>query len=179
MAGQGTRKSGRGGGRNPGCRGRGGRNTGRSSTTTTTTTKSTQKGLCAELEGNVFDIGQRTSADLLRTTLEKVIQFVGTKYGEDIADEIESRTLSTLAAPQHTAEVLRKHAAKTTLKRTQQNALLGAHQTMEANLQTIVAANPDPARLLVLVQVQNTVAQLQHELLEPISIKLHEEEKVE
>ena len=180
MAGRGTGKSGRSGGRNPGGRGRGGRNAGRSSTTTTTTTtKSAQKGLCAELEGNVFDIGQRASADLLRTTLEKVIQFVGTKYGEDIADEIESRTLSTLAAPQHTAEVLRKHAAKTTLKRTQQNALLGAHQTMEANLQTIVVANPDPARTLELVQVQNTIAQLQHELLEPISIKLDEEEKEE
>ena len=50
---------------------------------------------------------------------------------------------------------------------------------MEANLQTIVAANPDPARTLELVQVQNTIAQLQHELLEPISIKLDEEEKVE
>jgi len=146
MAGQGTGKSGRGRGRNPGGRGRGGKNAVRSSTTTTT--KSTQKGLCAELEGNVFDIGQRASADLHRTTLEKVIQFVGTKYGEDIADEIESQTLSTLAAPQHTAEVLRKHAAKTTLKRTQQNMLLGAHQTIEANLQTIVAANPDPARTL-------------------------------
>jgi len=127
----------------------------------------------------VFDIGQHASADLLRTILEKVIQFVGTKYGEDIADEIESRTLSTLAAPQYTAEVLRKHAAKTTLKRTQQNALLGAHQTMDANLQTIVAANPDPARTLELVQMQNIIAQLQHELLEPISIKLDEEEKVE
>ena len=79
MAGRGSGRTGRGGGRIPGGggRGRGGRNTGR--TSTTTIPKSTHKGLCAELEGNVFDIGQRTSADLLRTTLEKIIQYVGTK----------------------------------------------------------------------------------------------------
>lgn len=134
MAGRGG-KSGRSA-RNAGGRGR---STGRggaraSSTTTTTTVKSTQKGLCAELEGNVFDIGQRTSADLLRTTLEKLIQYVGTKYGEDIAGELENRQVATTAPPQHTAEVLRKHAAKVALKRSQQNALLGAHQAMEANL---------------------------------------------
>ena len=181
MAGQGSGKTGRGGGRNPSGSGRGrggGRGTGRSSSTTTTP-KNTHKGLCAELEGNVFDIGQRTSADLLRTTLEKIIQYVGTKYGEDIANEIESRSLSTFTPPQHTAEVLRKHAAKTTLKRTQQNALLGAHQVMEANLQALIAANPDPTRTLELVQMQNTIAQLQHELTEDIPIKLDEEEKVE
>ena len=121
MAGRGTgNKSGRGGGRNPGGAGRGcgGRSTGRTSTTTTIP-KSTYKGLCAELEGNVFDIGQRTSANLLRTTLEKIIQYVGTKYGEDIAAEIDTRTATSTTVPAHTAEVLRKHAAKETLKRRQ------------------------------------------------------------
>jgi len=126
MAGRGGR--GRSGGRNPGGRGRsGGRGPGR---TSSTTTKPTQKGLCADLEINVFDIGQRTSADLLRTTLEKVIQYVGTKYGEDIADELENRLQATASTPQHTTEVLRKQTVKVTLKRTQQNALLGAHQTL-------------------------------------------------
>ena len=137
--------------------------------------------MCAELEGNVSDIEQQTSADLLRTTLEKIIQYIGTKYGEDIADKIESRTISTFTHPQHsTAEVLRKHAAKTTLNmRTQQNAL-GAHQMMEANLQAVIVANPNPARTLELVQMQNANAQLQeHELTEDIPIRLDEEEKVE
>ena len=51
---------------------------------------------------------------------------------------------------------------------------------MEANLQAIIAANPDPAsRTLELVQMQNIIAQLQHELIEDIPIKLDEEEKVE
>jgi len=170
---------GRGGrGRNSGGRGQsGGRSTGR--TSTTTTTKSAQKGLCADLETNVFDIGQRTSADLLRTSLEKAIQYVGTKYGEDIADELENRQLTITSTPQHTAEVQRKHMAKVTLKRTQQNALLVAHQTMAVAVQAELNVNPDPARTLELVQIMNMIAQLQHDLTEDVPIKLDEEEKVE
>ena len=57
--------------------------------------------------------------------------------------------------------------------------LLVAHQTIEANIQIIIATNPDPARQLELVQVQNTIAQLQHKLNEDIPIKLDKEEKVE
>ena len=177
MAGR-TGKGGRGGGRNPGGRGRGsGRSTGRPPSSTTT--KSVQKGLCAELEGNVFDIGQRTSADLLRTSLENIIRYVGTKYGEDISSELEHCVPTANTPPQHTAEVLQKHAAKVTLKRSQQNALLGAHQTMAANLQAELAANPDPARTLELVQINNTIAQLQHDLAMDIPIKPDDEEKVE
>ena len=63
---------------------------------TAATTKSAQKGLCAELEGNVFDIGQRKSADLLQTTLEKLIQYA----------QLKTRPVSTTAIPQHTTEVL-------------------------------------------------------------------------
>ena len=72
-----------------------------------------------------------------------------------------------------------KYAAKVTLKQTQQKALLGAHRTMSANLQAQLAANPDPARILELVEIQNQIAQLQHDLTKDILIKLNKEEKVE
>ena len=135
--------------------------------------------MCADLEGNVFDIGQRTSADLLRTTLEKTIQYVGTKYGEDIAKEIESRTTTSTSAPSHTAEVLRKHAAKILLKRSQQTALLMAHQAITTELEAQIASAPSAALSLQLVRNNNVVAQLRHEINEDIPMKLEEEEKVE
>ena len=89
--------------RNPGC-GCSGRGTGQ--TSTTSTTKSAQKGLCSDLEGNIFDIGQQTSADLLRMTLKKVIQYVGTKYGKDIANDLENRQRTTTSSPQHMPNML-------------------------------------------------------------------------
>lgn len=86
---------------------------------------------------------------------------MGTKYGEDTASKLDNRLPIINTPPQHTAEVLCKHAAKVTLKRTQQNALLGAHQLMAANLQAELADNPNPARTLELVVINNTIAQLQ------------------
>ncbi len=43
-------------------------------------------GLCKELEDNIFDYGIPNAADLMRTTQEKIRQYVGIKYGEDIAN---------------------------------------------------------------------------------------------
>ena len=82
------------------------------------------------------------SADLLQTTLKKLIQYVGTKYGEDTADELENCQMSYMTIPQHTAKVQWKHGLKVTLKQHQQNALLMAHDTTATNLQAELTATP-------------------------------------
>ena len=66
-----------------------------------------------------FSIGQRMSADLLQSTLINLVQYVGTKYGEEIADELVNRYPTPLPPPQYTAEVIRKHTAKVALKQSQ------------------------------------------------------------
>ena len=38
-------------------------------------------GLCNELESNIFDYGVSNAADLMRTTQEKIGQYIGIKYG--------------------------------------------------------------------------------------------------
>lgn len=113
----------------------------------------------------------------LRMTLEKIIQYGGKKYGGDITDKLKNCQLT--APPQHMTEVLQKHAAKVNLKRTQQNSLLGAHHNIAANLQADMAANPNSAQTLELVEINNLIAQLlQHDLTEDIPIKLNTEVKV-
>ena len=100
-----------------------------------------KQGCCAQV---FFDIRQQLSVDLLRTSLKKAIQYVGTNYGEDITDKLENCQQPTMSTPQHTAEVLRKHmAAKVTLKRNQQNALLVARQTMAVAVQEELANIPN------------------------------------
>ena len=48
-------------------------------------------GLCAELQHHIFNYGVANAADLMRTTQEKIAQYVGVKYGEDIlANELPS-----------------------------------------------------------------------------------------
>ena len=68
-----------GNGRGQGCR----RGTGY-----TSKPKTSKVGLCKELENNIFDYGIPNAADLIRTMQEKIGQYVGIKYGEDIANEL-------------------------------------------------------------------------------------------
>jgi hypothetical protein len=69
-----------------------------------------KSGLCAALGNNVFDYGQRESVDQMRTSWEKLVQFVGTNYGQDISNELQNKIPVTLSEPVHTPEVLARHA---------------------------------------------------------------------
>jgi hypothetical protein len=90
MAGRGSAGRGRAGcdGRGDGTGGRGGRG-GRSGNHRARTTSRT--GLTKELEGHIFDLGERSSADLMRTTQIKIAQYIGSLYGGDIMGELETK----------------------------------------------------------------------------------------
>jgi hypothetical protein len=102
--------SGRGGGRNNGRGGRvqggcGGRGRGRGQNYTGSTTL-TNKGMCANLGTNVFDYGQKSAADLMRTSREKLVQYIDTNYGQDISNELQNKFTVALIEPVHSDEVL-------------------------------------------------------------------------
>jgi hypothetical protein len=70
-----------------------------------------KSGLCAALGNKVFDYGHRAAADQIRTSWEKLVQFVGTNcYGQDISNELQNKILVILSEPVHTPEVLARHA---------------------------------------------------------------------
>jgi hypothetical protein len=60
--------------------GRHGRGRGQNYTGSANTTK---KGMCVNLGTNVFDYGQKSAADLMRTSWENLVQHVDTNYGQD------------------------------------------------------------------------------------------------
>ena len=79
--------------------GGGGRFRGRRSNYTSAAS-STKKGLCVvALGNNVFDYRQKGSAEQMRTTWEKIVQYVGTTYRQDISNELQNKTRVTLAEP--------------------------------------------------------------------------------
>jgi hypothetical protein len=69
-----------------------------------------KSGLCAALGINVFDYGHRAAIDQMRTSWEKLVQFVGTNYGQDISNELQNKIPVILSEPVHTLEVLARHA---------------------------------------------------------------------
>jgi hypothetical protein len=66
-------------------------------------------GLCKELESNIFDYGISNAADLMRTTQEKIGQYVGIKYGEDIDNKLTNKTTVTIPPPVYSAAILLRH----------------------------------------------------------------------
>jgi hypothetical protein len=45
-----------------------------------------RKCLCANLGTNVFDYGQNSAADQMRTSWEKLAQYISTNYGKEIGN---------------------------------------------------------------------------------------------
>jgi hypothetical protein len=100
--GQNSRRNGRGSGNG---RGEGhGRGTGY-----TLKPKMSKVGLCKELESNIFDYGVSNAANLMRTIQEKIGQYVGIKYGEDIANELTNKTTVTIPPPVYSTAILLRH----------------------------------------------------------------------
>ena len=98
------------------------------------TSKNRKIGWCKELDGNIFDYGWRTAADQMRNSQVEIVQYVGTKYGEDIANELENQRRLILPVAAYPQGVLNCHAERVALVRTQQITFLDANI---ANLQLV------------------------------------------
>ena len=118
--------SGRGRGRG---RGKGGRGKGKgrgSSHVPATSAKA--KGLCAALGNHVFEYGQKESADQVRTTWDKVVQYSGTIYGHDISNELQNKKTLVIQEPEYSQDTLTEHA-DATQRRIEQHVRVRAVRT--------------------------------------------------
>jgi hypothetical protein len=64
--------------------------------------KASEVGACKDLEGHIFTIGSANKGkdgDMLRTSMEKMATYIGTKYGNEVAQEWTSRKKITLSEP--------------------------------------------------------------------------------
>jgi hypothetical protein len=107
MSGRGGRSSGRG----RGSANRGGRDRGRVQNYTGSA-NAENRGLCTNLGTNVFDYGQKSAPDQMRTSWEKLVQYVGTGYGKDINNELHNTVWVVLIEPVHTDNVLARHSVR-------------------------------------------------------------------
>jgi hypothetical protein len=98
MSGRGGRSHGHGGCGNNNDRSGRGRGRGQHYTGTTKTSKS---GLCTTLGNNVFDYRHKAAADQMRTSWEKLVQYIGTNYSQDISNELQNKATVTLSEPTH------------------------------------------------------------------------------
>ena len=159
-AGGGSRGNGRGGG----ARGHG---------RSYNNNKNTKVGLCKDLEANIFDFGTKTSADLMRTRQEKIVQYVATKYGGDIANKLKNRTQLVIPVPDYSSYIKARHTARVLMVRSQQDNMILALTSKRDAIAQQIAAAPDDVNLSVkLAKVENEIIQLEYEKTQEVEVYL-------
>ena len=140
--------------------------------------KVVKTGLCKELDGHVFEYGGHGAADTMRTTMEKLQQYVGVKYGEDISNELKNRSQVVVDPPKYTQAIKTRHVEYEALVRAKQSTLLAAMQAQLANLQLAAGGAPGQGDdvLLVMARLENDIADLEFESRQPVPHKLTSEE---
>ena len=83
-------------------------------------TSTSNKGLCNDLTKNVFNFGHKAAAYQMCTSMGKIVQYVGTKYGKDISNELQNRDTVNITEPVHTHDIIRSHVLREAMARTGQ-----------------------------------------------------------
>jgi hypothetical protein len=94
----------------------------------------------------------------MHTSWEKLVQYVGTNYGQDISNELQNKISVDIIGPVHSAEVLRKHGLREAMIRSGQRNIQWARQAQEKILEAAVLAK-DPDAPMKLAILQNEISQ--------------------
>jgi hypothetical protein len=136
-----------------------------------------EKVRCANLGTNVFDYGQKSAADQMRTSLEKLAQYVGTNYGQDISNELQNKITAILVEPVHTDDVILKHSLRETMIHNGQINIQRARKAQETILEAAVQAGLDMEAPMKLALLQNDIAQGEFSANVEVPIVLNDSQK--
>ncbi len=138
-------------------------------------------GACKELEGHIFTIGSGNKGkdgDMLRTSMEKMATYIGTKFGDEAAQEWVSGKRINPPEPAHLQAILNRHAArvKATKERIEmkRKGLKSEKMAIEAEIQVASSC----ALLRELREVDNQIAKCNIELNDEVKMKLTKDEKI-
>jgi hypothetical protein len=125
----------------------------------------------------VFDYGQKSAADQMRTSWEKFLQYVGTNYGQDINNELQNKITVILVKPVQTDDFLMRHSVREVTILTGQLNIQRSHQAQETILRASVLAGIDldaPTKLAIL---QNELSKGKFAANIEIPVELNDSEK--
>jgi hypothetical protein len=146
------------GGRGCGSANRGGRGRGRGQNYTGST-NAAKRGLCTNLGTHVFDYGQKSAADKICTSWEKLVQYVGTNYGQDINNELQNKVWVVLTEPVHTDDVLARQSVREVMIQNGKLNIQQARQAQETILKAAVQSGTDMDDPMKLEILQNEIYQ--------------------
>ena len=133
-------------------------------------------GLCKELENHIFDYGVHNAADLMRTTQEKIAQYVGIKYGEDIANELTNKTTVTVAPPVYSAAILLRHQEwEAHVRKKQKNT----KTALDAKLKQLRSAATVDRDVVAIADTENLINDVEYQQGQAVPYNLTDSERLE
>jgi hypothetical protein len=124
-------------------------------------------------------MGQKFAADQMRTSWEKLVQYVGINYGQDISNELQNKFWVVITEPVHTDDVLTRHIVREFMIRNGQLNIQQARQAQETIFKAAVQAGTDMDAPMKLAILQNEIAQGEFAASIEVPVVLTESEKTQ
>jgi len=144
--------------------------------------KASEVGACKELEGHIFTIGSGNKGkdgDMLRTSMEKMATYIGTKFGDEAAQEWISGKKIVPTEPTYLQAIKTRHAARVKATKDRIDLRLRGLTTEKAAIQVELLASPNDRKLLrELREVEDQMAKAEIKLIDKVDMKVIEDEKI-
>jgi hypothetical protein len=115
----------------------------------------------------------------MRTSWEKLVQFVSTNYGQDISNELQNKMTVTLPKPTHMDAVMQCHMQCVQMIRNVQAKLSVAREQQCILLEAAVAAQQDADAPMKLAILENEITQAEFKASVDVPIELTDSEKTQ
>jgi hypothetical protein len=117
----------------------------------------------------------------MQTLWEKLVQFVGTNYGQDMSNGLQNKIPVMLTEPVHTLEILARHAIGEQMVCTRQQNIQQARLSKQAILEAAatLGVDPDGTAPMQLVILDYEIAEGDYKQNNEVPIKLSDSEKTQ
>ncbi len=158
--------------------GRGGGRQGRGRRPSAITTN--VKGACPQLNDNVFDYNRTGAADKLKTSMKKIVTYVGTHHGPDIAKELQNRKELVIDKPTHTQAQLAQHALDRVTRNETHTRMTQTRQQIITILEAKIMAEPtDIDSMMLMSKLRNEAIEADANHAKIFNIILEGDEKIQ
>jgi hypothetical protein len=143
--------------------------------------KASEVGACKDLEGHIFTIGSGNKGkdgDMLRTSIEKMATYIGTKYGNNAAQEWTSGKKIVLQEPAYLQAILVRHAERVKAIREHIKLRIKSLRAEKTAIEAELISAPTKCGLLKeLREVDDLIAKGDIKLKDEAEMKLTDDEK--
>jgi hypothetical protein len=116
----------------------------------------------------------------MRILQEKIAQYIGAKYGEDIANKLQNKTRIVLSAPAYPSMTMTQHGLWIALVKSQQAVMSTARLSSHTSLEAEIALTPGNHSLVMeLAKLNQDIAQADFEAAQVVPIELNDQERID